>query len=150
MLEIEGRWAGYVAQIDEGYHMGPAHQDFVDGQKLAWEGFQRVFDVMKPGATVGEMVEAGNVTGMNGRGRGSLTAHARGTGDDGPMITGRGLRMTPQIKDLQLVEGACFVVKSYVSVDGKADYGRWADTVVVRKHGAERLGTRPQRILELG
>ena len=35
------------------------------------------------------------------------------------------------------------------SVDGKSDYGRWGDSVVIRKNGAERLGARPQTLHEL-
>src|SRR2546430_775473 len=80
-IEIEGRWGGYVAQIDQTFAIGPAHQDLKDGMKLAIESYDRVFEAMKPGVTFGELIDAGEVKGMGGRGEASLTMHGRGTGD---------------------------------------------------------------------
>jgi len=145
-IEIEGRWGGYVAQIDQEFSMGPAHQDLKDGMKLTFEAFDRVFEALKPGVTVGELIEAGKVTGMNGRGEAGLTMHGRGLGDDGPLVT---TRITPEMRALQLPEGACMILKPSARVDGKGDYGHWGEVVVVRKNGAERLGTRPQMLPEL-
>lgn len=146
VIEIEGRWGGYIAQIDQTFSIGPAPQDLKDGFKLACESFDRVFETLKPGVTVGELVDAGNVAGMNGRGRASLTMHGRGTGDDGPPAFGN---FPPAVRDMEIREGCCFILKPGASVDGKADYGRWGDSVVVRHNGAERLGTRPQQLYEL-
>jgi len=145
-IEIEGRWGGYIAQIDQTFSIGAAHQDLKDGMKLACESFDRVFEAMRPGVTVGELIEAGNVTGMNGRGQASLTMHGRGTGDDGPLVTGR---ITPELRAVEMNEGCCMIVKPSARVDGKPDYGHWGDVVVVRRNGAERLGTRPQQLYEL-
>ena len=89
LIEIEGRWGGYVAQIDETFSIGPAHQDLKDGMELAWESFNRVFEAMRPGVTVGELTQAGDLTAMNGRGKARLLMHGRGTGDDGPLLTNR-------------------------------------------------------------
>jgi len=145
-IEIEGRWGGYVAQIDQEFSIGPAHQDLKDGMKLTFEAFDRVFEALKPGVTVGELIDAGKVKGMNGRGEAGLTMHGRGLGDDGPLVT---TRITPEMRALQLPEGACMVLKPSARVDGKSDYGHWGEVVVVRKNGAERLGTRPQMLPEL-
>jgi len=145
-IEIEGRWGGYVAQIDQEFSIGPAHQDLKDGMKLTFEAFDRVFEALKPGVTVGELIDAGKVKGMNGRGEAGLTMHGRGLGDDGPLVT---TRITPEMRALQLPEGACMILKPSARVDGKGDYGHWGEVVVVRKNGAERLGTRPQMLPEL-
>ena len=51
--------------------------------------------------------------------------------------------------NMEIREGCSFVVKPSTSVDGKPDYGRWGDTVVVTARGAERLGTRPQELVEI-
>ena len=83
---------------------------------------------------------------MNGRGEANLTMHGRGTGDDGPLVT---TRITPEMRARELPEGSCFIVKPSAAVDGKADYGHWGDVVVVRKNGAERLGTRQPQLYEL-
>jgi Xaa-Pro aminopeptidase len=145
-IEIEGRWGGYVAQIDQTFAIGPAHPDLAAGMSLTLESFNRVFDVMKPGVTVGEIIETGRVRGMNGRGEANTTMHGRGTGDDGPLVT---TRITAEMRALPLIEGSCFVLKPSAAVDGRPDYGHWGDVVVIRKHGAERLGTRPQLLYEL-
>jgi Xaa-Pro aminopeptidase len=145
-IEIEGRWGGYVAQIDQTFAIGPAPADFHEGMKLTLESFNRVFAALKPGVTVGELIDRGRVVGMNGRGEANLTMHGRGTGDDGPLVT---TRITPELRALQIPEGSCFIVKPSAAVDGKPDYGHWGDVVVVRKTGAERLGTRPRQLSEL-
>lgn len=144
--ETEGRWGGYIAQLDQTYSIGPAHQDLKDGNKLAVESFNRALEIMKPGVTIGELVRAGDVTGMGGRGIARLHMHGRGTGDEGPHVTGH---ETPETLTVQMRVGVSFAVKPSVFVDGKADFGRWGDTVVVREHGAERLGTRAQDLYEL-
>jgi Xaa-Pro dipeptidase len=145
-IEIEGRWGGYIAQIDETYSIGPAHQDLKDGMRLAWESFDRVLAALKPGMTVRELLAAGAVSGLNGRCQATLLMHGRGTGDDGPLVAGQ---LAPGIHDVELLEGCCMVVKPNVIVDGKPAYGHWGEVVVVRKNGAERLGTRPQELYEL-
>ncbi|HEY7065795.1 MAG TPA: M24 family metallopeptidase [Chloroflexota bacterium] len=145
-IEIEGRWGGYVAQIDETFSIGPAHQELKDGLKLAWESFNRAFAALKPGVTVRELVGAADMTAMNGRGEARLLMHGRGTGDDGPLVTNRD---TPGLLDVVLEEGCCMILKPNVTVDGKPDYGHWGESVVVRAHGAERLGTRGQALYEL-
>ncbi|HLY64895.1 MAG TPA: M24 family metallopeptidase [Chloroflexota bacterium] len=146
-LEIEGRWAGYVAQIDQTFSIGPAHEDLKEGMKLCCEAFNRVMDKLKPGVTCGELVDAAKLTGLNGRAMSFLTMHGRGAGDEGPPLFG-----TPpeEVRGFEIKEGCCFVVKPATSVDGKPDYGRWGDSVVVTKSGAERLGARPQQLYELG
>jgi Xaa-Pro aminopeptidase len=138
ITEIEGRWSGYAAQIDTTIAIGGAHRDLVDGHALAVECFSRVMDVCKPGKTIGDMVKAGRVTGMNGRGEARLTFHARGAGDDGPM----GLGADGSGANIVLKPGVSFVIKPSASVDGKPDYGRWGDSMVVTESGAVRLGTR--------
>jgi hypothetical protein len=50
---------------------------------------------------------------------------------------------------LELKEGCCVIIKPDAAVDGKPNYGRWGDCVVIREHGTERLGTRRQEIYEL-
>ncbi len=145
-IEIEGRWGGYIAQLDETFSLGPAHQDLKDGIKLAWESYDRVFEAMKPGVTVGELLDAGKVTGMNGRGDAGLTMHGRGLGDDGPLVTAR---ITRELRAVEIKEGCSMIIKPSARVDGKVDYGHWGEAVVLRKNGAERLGTRKRELHEL-
>jgi Xaa-Pro aminopeptidase len=146
ITEIEGRWGGHIAQIDESVAIGPAPADLRDGMALACEGFERAFAALRPGVTVGEIMDRGALTGMGGRGETELTLHGRGCGDDGPLgIPGCG----EEVRRLTILEGCCFIVKVSTSVDGKPHYGRWGDTVAVTRDGARRLGTRPQVLHEL-
>ena len=78
--------------------------------------------------------------------------HGRGLGDDGPGWFGTpGTTGSPAatMADIVIEEGCCFILKPGTAVDGKSDYGRWGESVVVRAHGAERLGTAPQQLFEL-
>lgn len=145
-IEIEGRWAGYVSQIDQQFSIGPATPDHQEGMKLACEAFNRVFAALKPGIAVAELLEIGHFTGMNGRGETSLIMHGRGTGDDGPLAT---TRMSPDLLAQPMLEGTSLVLKPSARVDGQGDYGHWGEAIVVRANGAERLGTRPQQLYEL-
>ncbi len=145
-IEIEGRWGGYVAQIDQAFYFGAAPGDLKDGMQLIYESYNRVVEAMKPGVTVGELLSVGEVKGMNGRGKATLLMHGRGTGDDGPLVT---TRITDKLRAIELKEGCVMIVKPSVFVDGKPDYGKWGEIVVVRANGAERLGSRPQKLYEL-
>ena len=145
-IEIEGRWGGYVAQIDQAFAIGPAHAEMKDGIKLVWESFDRVVAALKPGVSVGELVDAGIVSGMGGRGTARLTMHGRGTGDDGPGLFGS---PPEEIRKVTIDEHCVFIVKPSVTIEGRPGYFGWGDVVVVRKNGAERLGTRKQELYEL-
>jgi Xaa-Pro aminopeptidase len=145
-MEIEGRWGGYIAQLDRTFSIGPAHQDLKDGLKQTWESFDRAFEALRPGASVAQVFDAAHLIGLNGRCETRLLMHGRGTGDDGPLIT---TAVTDAHRTLEIKEGCCFVVKPNTSMDGKPDYGSWGEVVVVRKDGAERLGTLPQELYEL-
>ncbi|HZT06408.1 MAG TPA: M24 family metallopeptidase [Chloroflexota bacterium] len=145
-VEIDGRWGGYIAQIDQTFALGRAAQDLRDGMKLAYESFNRVFAALKPGVTVGELLEIGTVEGMGGRGVARLTMHGRGTGDDGPLVTGR---LTPELRAIEMKENCVMVIKPSATVDGKGYGGNWGETVAIRSWGAERLGAHPQYLYEL-
>jgi len=148
ITEIEGRWGGYIAQIDRTVLVGSPSPDFKDAMNLVFEAFNRVTAKMAPGATIRELIEAGRVQGMNGRARTRLGLHGRGTGDDGPLVTGG--TNDPRIFDIHLRENCAFVVKPSVTLDGADDYCRWGDSVVVTKGGGLRLGASSQELLVQG
>lgn len=149
IVEIEGRWGGYTAEINQTFSIGPAHQDLRDGFKLSCAAFDRIFETLRPGVTVSELADAAHLSGMNGRGSTSLGAlHGRGTGDDGPGFLGSP-KDDGSIRGVVIEEGCSFALHAGTSVDGTAGYGGWGETVVVRSDGAERLGTRPQELYEL-
>lgn len=144
-LEVEGRWGGYISQLDSTFYIGKAPKDLKDGMSLAIDVFQEVLEATKPGVTIGELLKLGNKTAMGGRARSRLSMHGRGTGDDGPLATGN---VTKEIAEIEVQEGCCFILKPSVWVDDVPDYGRWGDTVVVGSGGAQRLGKRQPVLYE--
>jgi Xaa-Pro aminopeptidase len=145
LLEIEGRWGGYIAQIDQTWGIGSATQDLQDAIKLAFEAYNRVMAKLKPGVTVRELIDAATFTAMNGRAKTGLGGHGRGTGDDGPLLVA-GRPEPNEVLNLVIEEGCSFVIKPSVILDGVGDFARWGETVAVTETGAKRLGTRPQEM----
>lgn len=143
MPEIVGRYAGYWAQVDPTVAVGEVPKEYHDAHDLAVESFNRMVGAMKPGATVGDLIEAGQVAALGGRLQARVGAHGRGLGDDGPLIVER---VSPEEAKMELVEGVCLAVKPSVTLDGK-EASRFGDSVVVTATGARRMGTRPQKLL---
>lgn len=144
--EIEGRWGGYISQIDQTIVINAPVDGLEDAMKLAYEAFDKTLELLKPGTTMGQLADTAVLTALGGRLKAGLGFHGRGTGDDGPLVIA-GLALKPEIRDLAIVEGCCFAVKPSVMYDGIAEYCRWGDSVVVGKNGGLRLGTRPQELI---
>jgi Xaa-Pro dipeptidase len=141
-VEIEGRWGGYVAQLDQSVTLGDVPAWAPEAHKIAVECFWDVVHAMRPGATFGELKEAATKVGRYPNVTGSLIMHGRGLGDDGPLILAEIQPESPAYR-LPLLENTVFIVKPYVTYDGMREVGHVGDTVAVTATGAERLGTRP-------
>jgi Xaa-Pro aminopeptidase len=139
-VEIEGRWGGYVSQIDQSVTFGEVPSWAADAHKVAVECFWDIVQAMQPSATFGELQEAARKVSRHADATGSLTLHGRGLGDDGPLITNQS---QPKVGEALLPEGSVFVVKPSVTYRGMGDVGHVGDAVMVTTTGAERLGTRP-------
>ena len=147
-MEIEGRWGGHIAQIDQTAYLGKPPKDLREAMAMSIEAFDRTIEAMKPGATMRDVVDAARVRGMRGRAHTALGMHGRGTGDDGPLVVAD--RPDPlNLLDIVLEDGCCFAVKPSTVLEGAPDYCKWGDSVVVTRHGAERLGTRPQELVAI-
>jgi Xaa-Pro dipeptidase len=147
-IEIEGRWGGYIAQIDQTAVVNCANEHMDDAMRIGYEAFDNTLQLLKPGVTMGELAETADLTALGGRLRAGLGLHGRGTGDDGPLLIA-GRKLDPEIRDLAIVEGCAFAVKPSVFLDDSAEYCRWGDSVVVGKNGGIRLGTRAQELIVL-
>jgi Xaa-Pro dipeptidase len=141
-IEIEGRWAGHIAQIDATSVMEYAEPFTETAVKLLEEAFENVRARMKPGVTFGELNDCAELSAMGGRLVSGLGGHGRGTGDDGPLLTAR-RKLSPELRAMTIEENCCFAIKPSVSIDDRAEVFRWGDTVAVTKNGGVRLGTRP-------
>jgi Xaa-Pro dipeptidase len=147
-VEIEGRFGGHIAQIDQSFVINAANDGLEDAMKLAYEAFDRTLELLKPGTTMQELANEAMMTALGGRLQAGLGFHGRGTGDDGPLLIA-GMPLKPEIAQLALAENCSFAVKPSIIFDGVAEYCRWGDSVVVGKNGGVRLGTRPQELIVL-
>jgi Xaa-Pro dipeptidase len=146
-MEIEGRWGGHIAQIDQTVSLGKAHRETLDAHNRAIEAYERVMAMLKPGVTVGELITAARGEKSNSTVWTGLGAHGRGTGDDGPLIvTDR--KYPDSFLDRVIEAGCSFAIKPY-TFDGTRELARWGETIAVTPTGAERLGTRPPTLPEL-
>jgi Xaa-Pro aminopeptidase len=146
LLEIEGRWGGYIAQIDQTIVVGEPVPDMSEGMKLTIEAFERVRAKMAPGVRIAELIAAASLKSRDGRIETGLGFHGRGTGNDGPLLVA--FRPEPQdVLDIVVEEDCSFIIKPSARVDGVEDYSRWGDSVVVTARGAERLGTRAPELI---
>jgi Xaa-Pro aminopeptidase len=143
-LEVEGRYGGYVGQGDDTFAFGAVPDGVHAAHAAAVAMFNRALGLMKPGVTFGKLIDASEDAGTAGA-RARLTLHGRGAGDDGPLVTGGPL--SQRVLERPLAVGNVFILKPSAEAEGTGLVGRWGDTVVVREHGAERLGTRPQRLV---
>lgn len=148
-IEIEGRWGGYIAQIDQTALIGgPAPNELIEGFKLSVESFDRVVAKMAPGVTMAEVLDASMVKGLGGRAVAGLGMHGRGTGDDGPLLVA-GRANPPEVLKMVIEEGCSFSVKPSTILDGRPDYCKWGDSVVVTSTGAKRLGRKHPELMVL-
>ncbi|OGQ80269.1 MAG: hypothetical protein A3F90_10510 [Deltaproteobacteria bacterium RIFCSPLOWO2_12_FULL_60_19] len=154
--EIESSWIGYRSQGVQPVFVevaGAAHLELIKVQR---EVFNRVFESLKPGITVGELAEltrqsavhAAPKSGPAAGAKGELTMHGRGAGDDGPIITSHA--RSPKQLGVALRENMVFICKpSAIAADGKS-ICTWGDTVVVTPTGGRRLGKRPHDLAVSG
>jgi len=147
-VEIEGRWGGHIAQIDQSAVINAPQPGLEDAMKLAYQAFDATCSLLKPGTTMGELADTAVMKALGGRLQAGLGFHGRGTGDDGPLIIA-GRALPKEVRELPLEEGCCFAVKPSITFDGIVEYCRWGDSVVVGKNGGIRLGTRPQELIVL-
>jgi Xaa-Pro aminopeptidase len=146
-VEIEGRWGGHIAQIDQTVTLGKAHPETVDANKRAVEAFERVMAAMKPGVTLRELIVAANAKKPGSEMWTGLGGHGRGTGDDGPLLVA-GREYDDEFLNITLEAGCSFAIKPS-TFDGNREVARWGDTVAVTSTGAERLGVRIPQLHEL-
>lgn len=139
--EVEGKYAGYIAQALQPISLGPKPRDLekiFDTTKVI---FDRMLKFLKPGVTFGEVAEfyQDEVQAAGYEPDGALM-HGRGLGEDAPMLWGA--RRDFAEKKAQLKEGHVFILKPACKQGFMRDSIRAGDTVVIEANGARRLGKR--------
>jgi Xaa-Pro aminopeptidase len=139
--EVEGKYAGYIAQALQPISLGPKPQELekiFDATKVI---FDRMVKFVKPGITFGAVAKfyQDEVAAAGYEPDGALL-HGRGLGEDAPMLWGA--RKDFPEKDQKLKEGHVFILKPACKQGFMRDSIRAGDTVAIEASGARRLGKR--------
>ena len=139
--EVEGKYAGYIAQALQPISLGPKPQQL---EKIFAETkiiFDKMLKLLKPGVTFGEVAQfyQDEVQAAGYEPDGALM-HGRGLGEDAPMLWGA-RRDFPE-KEAKLKEGHVFILKPACKEGFMRDSIRAGDTVAIEANGARRLGKR--------
>lgn len=153
--EIEPSVRGYTCQIDQPVSVGPAALEAKDMFEVGKVAFERACEVMKPGVTWGEVERQVKATAKSAAYELEFLLHGRGLGNDGPMLIPSDTH--EHVKNDPIRANTVFILKPYAYRTGGPNYDEghrinvtWGDSVVVRHHGAERLGTRLHTLITMG
>jgi Xaa-Pro aminopeptidase len=146
--EVEGKYAGYIAQALQPISLGPRPKELekiFDATKVI---FERMLKFLKSGITFGAVarVYRDEVEAAGYEPDGALM-HGRGLGEDAPMLWGA-RRDFPE-QDQILKEGHVFILKPACKKGFMRDSIRAGDTVAIEAHGARRLGKRDLTFVEV-
>ncbi len=139
--EVEGKYAGYIAQALQPISLGPKPRELekiFDATKVI---FDRMLKFLKPGISFGAVAKfyQDEVAAAGYEPDGALM-HGRGLGEDAPMLWGA--RKDFPEKDQLLKEGHVFILKPACKQGFMRDSIRAGDTVAIEASGARRLGKR--------
>ena len=139
--EVEGKYAGYIAQALQPISLGPKPQQLEKIFAATKMIFDRMLKILKPGVTFGEVLQfyQDEVQAAGYEPDGALM-HGRGLGEDAPMLWGA-RRDFPE-KEAKLKEGHVFILKPACKEGFMRDSIRAGDTVAIEANGARRLGKR--------
>lgn len=150
----------YASQICQPVSVGPAPAAARELFEMGKAAFVRASELMRPGATWGEVERGVRAVArgtkydihllVHGRGLFQYTSYA--TGGDGPLLIPSDTH--EHVKDDPIRAGTTFVLKPYAYLADRASGDAnlrvtWGDSVVVRDEGAKRLGTRPHELISV-
>jgi Xaa-Pro dipeptidase len=145
--EVSAVWGHQLAQEDQPILLGPVPEDWkplIDLQRELWT---ESLAQLRPGTTFGEVLDFVNGWGPARGMKSGVTAHGRGLGNEGPIITPR--TAGAGIRSVRLESGNCFVWKPTIATaDGTLSY-TWAGDIAIGPHGGEKLGQRPVDIIAI-
>lgn len=143
--ELQANYCGYSGQVIHPLSLGAQPDNYIDKLKLAIDCMMAIADIMRPGKTMGDLMNAyERVVGGSGSPDYVFShpmMHARGLGDEFPYQTAD--VDIAAFRAIELVEGMTFVVKPRVIASSTKRAAQMGETFVVRPQGGERLGKRP-------
>jgi Xaa-Pro aminopeptidase len=149
-VEIMAVVGGYFSQIAEAYVVGDPEKEALDIFEINRAAFDAMCAALRPGNTWGEAERETQAVAAGTGYKIDFLMHGRGSGHDGPLLVP--VETHDRVRDDVIEEGTCFVIKPNAFpaeqevAESRSRDVTFGDTVVVRAHAAERLGTRPNRL----
>jgi Xaa-Pro aminopeptidase len=146
--EVEGKYAGYIAQALQPISVGPKPKELArifDASKII---FERMLKFLKPGIPFGAVGRfyRDEVRAAGYEPDGALM-HGRGLGEDAPMLWGARTDFPEQ--DQTIKAGHVFILKPACKQGFMRDSIRAGDTVAIEADSARRLGKRELAFVEI-
>jgi Xaa-Pro aminopeptidase len=154
LKEIESSIIGYRAQQLRPLAVHECAPMILELAKLHAELYDELLSFVKPGVTVGQVVEKTEALGNEvapksgplAGARTALTMHGRGLGDDHPLITSNYEAMK-RAWNAPLPENGVYICKPAVrTADGAYEFA-WGDTVRTTPRGTVRMGKSPHGVI---
>jgi len=156
VAEIESSVIGYRAQQIRPLAVHRCDPVLMEMAKAHADLYPELLDTLRPGVTVGRLIDkiialgkrVGTRSGALAGARASLIVHGRGLGDDRPLLlTSPDARPDYEATERSLAmgfpENGVYIVKPTIwTVDNRYQY-IWGDTVRVTRDGAKRMGRAP-------
>jgi Xaa-Pro dipeptidase len=147
--EIEARSSsGYLGQITRTAVMGRPSENLTAMSQVCSSTFGSVMAVMKPGASMSDVLSAYKKQSEQGNYRTMPVIHARALGEDRPMIIFD--TKDPAILAFQLREDQVYAVKVQVRDERTGEMAFWGESISIGPSGAVRSGHQPVGLAVVG
>lgn len=139
--EIDARLQGYRAQCNHSILVGSLNADaYREAMQVAIETFLHLVDWVRPGRTVGELLDEYQAfLARHGAAGGGVLIHTNGLGSDKP-------RVAPSVqgpeRQMVIEPGWTFTVKTFARVPRTGVAAMVGEPMTVSEQGARRLGKR--------
>ena len=149
MTEISAGWWGYCGQVQRPFAVGtPPTPEFQRLYDLAAECYQRIFDVIRPGATDGDIRAAAGFIETSGCRTRDVLLHGWGVTIEPPRADLPGAMIKRELLPFTCQSGMLFVIQPHVvSADGQRAV-QVGNLVVCEKSGARSLQKAPIEFLQ--
>lgn len=147
VMELEGRWGGYIGQVTQIAFVGDVPPMYERMFEIQQRALQRCYDLLRPGAIMGDFVDACAPFSTDEH-LCQIIMHARGLGDDSPMCVYQPRDET--MRTWKIEANSTFIVKPVITARDGSRRLLWGDMVTATSSGARRLGTRLPQIMRLG
>jgi len=155
LVEVNAIWGAQGTQEEQHFVLGQIPDRFKAAEDLLREVFEATSALIKPGNTVGELIEFTNTYAGRQGGKSGLVTRSMlkggGYGEDGPRVSPmtRVEHLPESLRELTFEPGAFVVWKPDVYADDMAGALSWGGAMCVTEKGAEFLGRRPLRLISI-